>query len=161
MSSPAPAFHMPPPTRVHRRLGLLMTALLLLLVLSSSLSPRVDASVAELIGNNPELARHSRVTAELNSLETALLSCKMNTSALPTTEQGLRALEAMPETPPFPTHYHRIMGHLPQDPWNHEFQYRSPARNSGMAYDLWSPGPDGVSGTQDDIGNWKKKSASK
>lgn len=159
MTSPATAFHAPPPARVHRNLGFLMTALFVLLLLSASLSPGVCPSVAELIKNNPELEKYSRVTAELNSLKAALLSYKITTSVVPTTEQGLRALEAMPTTPPIPTRYRRIMGRLLKDPWNHEFQYRSPAEHSAFAYDLWSSGPDGVSGTPDDIGNWKQPTA--
>ena len=159
MSSPATAFHASPPTRVHRSLGILMATLFVLLALSASLSPGVSSSVAALIENNPELARYSRVTAELHSFETALLSYKMNTSVVPTTAQGLQALEAMPTAPPLPSNYHRLMGRLPKDPWNHDFLYRSPARNSALPYDLWSLGPDGVSGTQDDIGNWKKPTA--
>ncbi len=131
-----------------------MATLFVLLILSASWSPSVDVSAA-LIENNPIVARYSRVTAELNSFETALLSYQMNTSVVPTTAQGLRALEAMPTTPPLPTKYRRIMGHLPRDPWNHEFQYRSPAEKSALPYDLWSSGPDGVNGTPDDIGNWK------
>lgn len=158
MSSPSTAFDAPP-TQVHRSLVFLMTALFASLVLSATLSPRVCSSIAEQIKNNPELGIYSRVTAELHSLEAALLSYRMKTSAVPTTEQGLRALEAMPTDPPFPANYQRIMGHLPKDPWDHEFQYRSPAENSAFAYDLWSTGPDGVSGTRDDIGNWKPRTA--
>ena len=159
MIPPASAFDASPPIQVHRNLGFLMAVLFVSLVLSATLSPRVCSSIAELIKNNPDLGNYSRVTAELNSLEAALLSYRLNTSAVPTTEQGLRALEAMPTTPPFPANYQRIMGHMPKDPWNHEFQYRSPAENSAFAYDLWSTGPDGVSGTRDDIGNWKQRTA--
>ena len=136
-----------------------MVALFVLLVISASWSPAVRPGVQSLIENNPEIGRYALVTAELNSLGTALLSYRLNTSVVPTTEQGLHALEAMPTTPPLPTNYHRLMGHIPKDPWNHEFQYRSPAKNSALAYDLWSSGPDGVNGTRDDIGNWKQPTA--
>ncbi len=42
------------------------------------------------------------------------------------------------------------------DPWGNKYEYRvPPQKNVGGDYDLWSKGPDGQSGTQDDIGNWK------
>ena len=40
------------------------------------------------------------------------------------------------------------------DPWGNSYNYRTPATKSKGGYDLWSNGPDGVSGTEDDIGNW-------
>ena len=41
-----------------------------------------------------------------------------------------------------------------RDPWGQPYQYRIPALHSNLAYDLWSCGPDGISGTADDITNW-------
>lgn len=140
--------------RVYRRLGGLVAALLVLLVISASLTPGLDPSVAELLKNNPELELYHQVSAQLNAQETLLTSYKLNTKVYPTTEQGLHALEAMPTIPPLPTNYHRLLGRAFKDPWNHEFQYRSPAIFSSASYDLWSLGPDGVNGTEDDIGNW-------
>jgi general secretion pathway protein G len=40
-----------------------------------------------------------------------------------------------------------------QDPWRNEWGYRSEPE-FGMRYDLWSNGPDGEEGTDDDITNW-------
>ena len=41
------------------------------------------------------------------------------------------------------------------DPWGNDLRYRgNPANNDATFYDLWSHGPDGKSGTQDDITNW-------
>ena len=140
--------------RVHRRLGGLMAALLVLLVISASLTPGLYPSVAELLKNNPELETYHQVSAQLHSLETLLTSYKLNTKVYPTTEQGLHALEAMPTIPPLPANYHRVLGRTFKDSWNHEFQYRIPGIHNPDGYDVWSLGSDGVSGTEDDIGNW-------
>ena len=40
------------------------------------------------------------------------------------------------------------------DPWGNEYQYRFPGTKNQGSYDVWSSGPDGQSGTADDIGNW-------
>ena len=43
---------------------------------------------------------------------------------------------------------------IPLDPWDRPYQYTYPGRNRPEEYDIWSLGPDGVDGTDDDIGNW-------
>ena len=42
------------------------------------------------------------------------------------------------------------------DAWNREFQYAVPG-NDGREFDIWSVGPDGQSGTDDDIGSWMNR----
>ncbi len=44
---------------------------------------------------------------------------------------------------------------LPQDPWGNPYLYQYPGKHNPTGYDLWSAGPDGKSGTSDDIGNWQ------
>lgn len=41
-----------------------------------------------------------------------------------------------------------------QDPWGNKLHYKYPGDINKDGYDLWSAGPDGESGTDDDIGNW-------
>ena len=43
---------------------------------------------------------------------------------------------------------------LLRDPWGQGYEYVTPGNHNPQGYDLWSIGPDGVSGTADDIGNW-------
>jgi general secretion pathway protein G len=43
-----------------------------------------------------------------------------------------------------------------KDAWQRDLQYKSPGENNEDSYDLWSYGPDGEDGTDDDIGNWEK-----
>lgn len=44
---------------------------------------------------------------------------------------------------------------LPVDPWGNPYLYSYPGKHNPTGYDLWSAGPDGKSGDQDDIGNWQ------
>jgi general secretion pathway protein G len=44
---------------------------------------------------------------------------------------------------------------LPKDPWNGEYKFAAPGSHNPNGYDIWSAGPDGVDGTEDDIGNWE------
>lgn len=44
-----------------------------------------------------------------------------------------------------------------KDPWDRDLLYLSPGKHNQDRYDLWSAGPDGEDGTDDDIGNWGNK----
>jgi general secretion pathway protein G len=46
---------------------------------------------------------------------------------------------------------------LKEDPWGNEYQYTAEGKKNSGKYDFWSNGPDGKSGTEDDIGNWEEK----
>lgn len=41
-----------------------------------------------------------------------------------------------------------------KDPWGRDYQYRAPGEKNKDSFDLWSMGPDGLDGTEDDITNW-------
>jgi len=42
-----------------------------------------------------------------------------------------------------------------EDNWGNAYQYNSEGEKNSKKYDLWSYGPDGEDGTEDDIGNWE------
>jgi general secretion pathway protein G len=46
-------------------------------------------------------------------------------------------------------------GTLPRDAWEREFKFAAPGSKNPSRFDIWSSGPDGADGTDDDIGNWK------
>ena len=41
------------------------------------------------------------------------------------------------------------------DQWGHKYIYEYPGKHNTNGYDLFSAGPDGKTGTDDDIGNWE------
>jgi type II secretion system protein G len=43
---------------------------------------------------------------------------------------------------------------LSKDPWGSDYKLKVPGTHNPKTYDVWSSGPDGVDGTEDDIGNW-------
>lgn len=45
---------------------------------------------------------------------------------------------------------------LNEDPWRNPYRYAQPGKKNSNSFDVWSVGPDGQDGTDDDIGNWKK-----
>lgn len=42
-----------------------------------------------------------------------------------------------------------------KDPWSRDFEYTAPGTHNEDGFDLWSLGPNGVDGDDDDITNWK------
>lgn len=42
------------------------------------------------------------------------------------------------------------------DPWDNDFKFAAPGKHNSESYDVWSVGPDGQDGTDDDVGNWQK-----
>lgn len=47
---------------------------------------------------------------------------------------------------------------LKPDPWGNPYEYTAEGKNNTNKFDFWSNGPDGQSGTDDDIGNWESPS---
>jgi len=43
---------------------------------------------------------------------------------------------------------------VPRDPWDNEYVYKYPGQYNENGYDLYSYGPDGKQGGDDDIVNW-------
>jgi general secretion pathway protein G len=46
---------------------------------------------------------------------------------------------------------------IPVDPWGQVYKYQVPGARNPESYDVWSSGPDGVDGNDDDIGNWTQR----
>lgn len=100
-------------------------------------------------------AKDTRVGSDLQAIGLALQSYESRALRKPTTEQGLAALVEKPTIEPIPENYRSFMKELPKDPWGVPYKYRIPPQKSKDDYDIWSVGPDGADGTEDDIGNWK------
>lgn len=87
---------------------------------------------------------------DIKAMESALKLYKLDTGGYPTTEQGLNALIVMPDTDPIPRGWkpggYLEAAEIPQDPWNHNFIYRSPSEIEGFDYEIISLGADGKEG---------------
>jgi len=109
--------------------------------------------VPNLMGNKDK-ADLQKAVSDIVALENSLDMYKLDNSIYPTTEQGLEALIQKPTSSPEPRNY-RADGYvkrLPQDPWRSDYLLLSPGENGKL--DVFSAGPDGQAGTEDDIGNW-------
>lgn len=92
----------------------------------------------------------------------ALDKYKFDVGVYPETDEGLKALFEMPssideESKKWKGAYLKGSPEELKDPWKNEYQYKSPGDVNEDSYDLWSNGPDGKEGTEDDIKNWVEK----
>ena len=97
-----------------------------------------------------DVAKTTRVSADIQSLRTALLSYSGMNGFYPTTEQGLSALVSKPAGEPAPARWMQFMDSVPKDPWGTNYIYRSPGQKNPTTYDLYSAGPDRKPDTPDD-----------
>jgi len=108
------------------------------------------------LGGRQEDARKTAAGADVRAYGQALDLYELDNGFYPTTEQGLKALEAKPTTPPEPRNWKGyLQSGLRKDPWGTDYIYKYPSERRGTGYDLYSLGLDRVEGTEDDITNWK------
>jgi general secretion pathway protein G len=114
----------------------------------------LGAATIYLIKGNVDVAKATRVDADIKNIVTQIKVFEARNLQPPTTEQGIKSLVEMPTIEPIPERWTQLLEEMPKDPWNRPFQYVYPAKRSKAPYDVFSLGADGIE-SGDDIGNWK------
>ncbi len=96
--------------------------------------------------------------SQIASFKAILQTYHVDMKSYPSTEQGLAALYRRPENLEEGSPWDGPYGdgsQIPRDPWSNEYLYEYPSTHGQIDYpDIWSVGPDGEDGTEDDITNW-------
>jgi len=132
----------------HRRAFSLMEIILVVVIigmLAALVVPRMIGATAK--------ARVSKATVEISNMRSALGEYEAEAQRFPTTAEGIKALIEKPAGWPEHVTWRRFLEKrsLPIDPWGNEYVYRCPGTLDPDGYDLFSTGPDGEEGTEDDI----------
>ena len=142
-------------TRRGRRGFTLMEMLVVLGILAVLLA----LAVPKILGTQKK-ANISATELQLKLLRSCLQRYILDMKELPSTEQGLAALVKKPsdlseaKAKRWDGPYTES-GELPKDPWGNDFQYEYPPKHgTGDFPDIWSKGPDGEDGNEDDIVSW-------
>jgi len=138
-------------TRIkNKQQGFTLLEVMVVIVILGILASMV---VPNLLGSQ-EKANVQKAVSDINALETSLTMYKMDNYNFPSTEQGLEALTKQTDIEPLPRRFQEdgYIKRLPQDPWGNDYQLLNPGEHG--KYDVFSMGPDGEAGTEDDIGNW-------
>lgn len=125
----------------------LLVVMVIIGLLAGIVAPRYFSQVGK--------SRVKAARAQIDSLDKALEQFRIDTGRLPTTEEGLVALNS---APPGMTGWEGpyLKRALPLDPWGHPYVYVQPGTHQND-FDLESYGRDGQPGGSDedaDLGNW-------
>lgn len=141
------------PTRRSTRQAFTLMELLLvmaiLVILMTLVAPRFMGTQKK--------ANINAAKTQIGLFKSPLEMFAMDMNTYPTTEQGLDALVNEPGDLENPAQWQGpyLDSQIPTDPWGRPYQYEyPPTRNTSDVPDIWSVGPDGEDGTEDDIGNW-------
>ncbi len=127
----------------------LMLVMAILVILVGLVAPRFMGAQK---GANISAAKN-----QVGLFKSSLDMYQLHMNTYPSTEQGLVAVVEEPSELESPDRWQGpyLDDGLPVDPWGHAYQYEyPPSRNTRDFPDIWSFGPDGEDGTDDDIGNW-------
>lgn len=131
--------------------GFTLVELMVVVIILSTLAAMV---VPRFAGRSEESKRAAAKTDIEANIGNALDLYELDNGFYPTTEQGLKALVEIPQAPPAPLHWKGpyVKKKEFKDPWGNAYRYRSPG-TAVADYDLFSFGPNGSEGGQDDISN--------
>jgi general secretion pathway protein G len=138
--------------RRRRTQGFTLIELLLVVVIIGILA----AIVVPKLAGRSEDARVGAAKAQISAFRTALGTYEVDNGRYPTSDQGLQALMTKVATAPEPKNWKgpyldAQTTEVPKDPWGFPYIYRFPGERNPNGYDLYSVGPDGQPGTEDDI----------
>lgn len=130
--------------------GFTLIELLLVLVILATLAAIVTPKFAK----RGQQAKITAAQTQISQLEVALDAFEIDVSRYPTTAEGLDALVKQPASNSEGWQQPYMNKAIPKDPWGNEYLYRYPGQYNKDSYDLYSYGPDGRQGGDDDITNW-------
>ena len=127
--------------------GFTLVEMLLVITIIGILAALV---IPKMVGRS-EQARLAAAHADISSIKTALDAYEVDNGFYP------KSLQDLIQQPSNAKNWHGpYLDSLPVDPWNNPYVYTYPGRHNPSGFDLYSIGPDGKPGDEDDIGNWTK-----
>src|SRR5205085_12197272 len=129
----------------------LMEVLLVLVILVI-----LGSLVVGLYTNVQRKAKMDAAKSQISAFEGPLDLYQLNMGDYPSTAQGLQALRQAPGDARSSNQWAGpyLSKDIPLDPWGNPYQYSAPGARNPDRFDIFSFGPDGASGTADDVGNW-------
>ena len=142
-------------TRRPRRRGFTLVEVLLVLVILMIIASLVVAAY----GPIQRQAYINATRTQIKAFKTPLQTYRLNLNDYPSTQQGLEALREPPADLPNVDKWvgTYLESPVPLDPWDNPYQYEYPGKYEVDVPDIWSFGPDGMDGTDDDVASWMEE----
>ncbi|MDO4558533.1 MAG: type II secretion system major pseudopilin GspG [Planctomycetia bacterium] len=131
---------------------------IVLIVVLGGIVPLVLVALAVVAGpqlmGTREDAKIRQARAQVKTFMSTLDMYQVEANEYPTTDQGLRALLEQPEGYPEIASWSKLLKSEKDlvDPWGNDYQYELDEGTDEPR--IWSYGPDGKDGTEDDINSW-------
>ncbi len=132
--------------------GFTLIELLVVLAIIGLLAGLVGPQVMKHLGG----AKSKTAKVQIGDISQALDMYRLDVGSYPTTDQGLAALVNNPGGSGSWNGPYLSKNNVPKDPWNNEYQYRSPGEHGN--FDVYSFGLDnrqGGEGEAQDITSWE------
>lgn len=133
--------------------GFTLIELMLVMVILATMAAIV---LPKLTGRSKQ-AKITAAKTQVSQLEVALDAFEIDLGRYPTTAEGPRALVQKPTSEADGWQQPYLKRDVPKDPWGNDYVYRYPGQYNEDGYDLYSLGPDGKLGGEDDITNWSEQ----
>ena len=135
-------------SRITHRQAFTLIELLLVLVILGILA----AIVVPKFAGRTEQARQTAAQSQIATFGTALDAFEVDNGYYPKGKNGLMDLIQQPrDTQNWKGPYMKSETGIPNDPWGRPYVYECPGKRNPSSYDLYSVGPDGRGGNEDDI----------
>ena len=133
--------------RARRRGFTLMEVLLVMAILVI-----LGSMVGFYISGMKKSADEDAARLQIGMLEQQLDAYRLHVGSYPTSNQGLQALRVAPADLANPNKWRGPYANkdIPPDPWGNPYQYEL---INAEQFHIWSWGPDGINGSDDDISN--------
>lgn len=120
----------------------------------------ISGLVALTLFGRRDQAEADLALVEMRQLEQALRLFRLDFNRYPTDDEGLAVLwdrERLDPDANQSSWREYLERPMPRDRWGNEWGYRQQSEETDdlTKYDLWSFGPDGQEGTEDDIASWR------
>ena len=124
----------------------IIVVITIIAIMASYIAPKVTGFTGD--------TRIKKAKSDIIVLESSLELYKLDNFRFPTTDEGLKALKAAPES----AKNWRKGGYVKRlfkDPWGNEYLYANPGSHEEIdIYTLGADGAEGGEGDDTDIGNW-------
>lgn len=132
--------------------GFTLIELMLVLVILAVLATIVMRNFA----GQSEKARVTTAKAQIGNVSGALDQFEVDVGRFPSSEEGLASLMEQPgNSKGWAGPY--LKQKISNDPWGHPYLYKFLGQHNPKGFDIFSSGPDGAEGTEDDVGNWNEE----